>query len=281
MARKVELHPDFWSWSLPERRAWFVKEVMVHYLPRELLPGDLIAGGRFNIMSSCCLNEEEAKEYERMLLGKDGARPACCGSTITALATPAPPAGTWCRITRPSWRSVGRAFMPTLSSATGPCPQRTRRAKRRPIARHAHRRYHGARAGRRIPPAVPGPWQPPSRMRPVNPSWSRWRITSSVCPGSRADSFWEAVQSLWLTHMLVMSDENYPGPGLSFGRIDQYLYPYWEHSLEPGMEREFGKEILKCFWMHCQYRLRCLSSHRRQPGDHRRLRTIAHPVWPG
>ena len=22
-ARKVELHPDFWSWSLPERRAWF------------------------------------------------------------------------------------------------------------------------------------------------------------------------------------------------------------------------------------------------------------------
>ena len=31
-ARKVELHPDFWKWSLPERRAWFVKEVMVRYL---------------------------------------------------------------------------------------------------------------------------------------------------------------------------------------------------------------------------------------------------------
>ena len=59
------------------------------------------------------------------------------------------------------------------------------------------------------------------------------------------------MQALWLTHMLVMTDENYPGPGVSFGRIDQYLYPFWEHSLEEGMEREFGKEILKCFWMHC------------------------------
>jgi formate C-acetyltransferase len=24
-ARKVNLHPDFWSWSLAERRAWFVR----------------------------------------------------------------------------------------------------------------------------------------------------------------------------------------------------------------------------------------------------------------
>ena len=50
--------------------------------------------------------------------------------------------------------------------------------------------------------------------------------------------------------MLVMSDENYPGPGVSFGRIDQYLLPYWERSISQGMDREFGKEILKCFWIH-------------------------------
>ena len=66
-------------------------------------------------------------------------------------------------------------------------------------------------------------------------------------------TFWQAVQALWLTHMLVMSDENYPGPGVSFGRIDQYLLPYWEASLAEGMDREFGKEILRCFWMHCNY----------------------------
>jgi formate C-acetyltransferase len=51
--------------------------------------------------------------------------------------------------------------------------------------------------------------------------------------------------------MLVMSDENYPGPGVSFGRLDQYLYPLWQKSLDEGMDREFGKEILKCFWVHC------------------------------
>jgi len=64
-------------------------------------------------------------------------------------------------------------------------------------------------------------------------------------------TFWEAVQALWLNHMLIMSDENYPGPGVSFGRIDQYLLPYWQRSLDEGMDREFGKEILKCFWIHC------------------------------
>jgi formate C-acetyltransferase len=50
--------------------------------------------------------------------------------------------------------------------------------------------------------------------------------------------------------MLVMSDENYPGPGVSFGRIDQFLYPFWQKSMLDGMDPEFGKDILKCFWVH-------------------------------
>jgi len=69
-------------------------------------------------------------------------------------------------------------------------------------------------------------------------------------PWEGAENFWEAVQSLWITHMLVMSDENYPGPGVSFGRIDQFLLPYWETSKKEGMSREFAKDILKCFWIH-------------------------------
>ncbi|MCX6070698.1 MAG: hypothetical protein NTU91_07540, partial [Chloroflexi bacterium] len=52
VARPVALHPDFWTWSLPERRAWFNREVMVRHLPKEILPGDLLAGGRFNIQTS-------------------------------------------------------------------------------------------------------------------------------------------------------------------------------------------------------------------------------------
>jgi formate C-acetyltransferase len=50
--------------------------------------------------------------------------------------------------------------------------------------------------------------------------------------------------------MLVMTDENYPGAGVSFGRFDQYLWPYYQRSIHEGMDREFAKEILKCFWVH-------------------------------
>jgi len=60
-AHPVKLHPDFWKWSLPERVAWFNKEVIVHYLPKEILPGDLLAGARFNVMTSSCLTENEVK----------------------------------------------------------------------------------------------------------------------------------------------------------------------------------------------------------------------------
>ena len=74
-ARNIDLHKDFWTWSQVERRAWFVKEIMVGYMPTEILPGDLIAGGRFNIQTSLCLDEKDQKAFDRALLGKNGARP--------------------------------------------------------------------------------------------------------------------------------------------------------------------------------------------------------------
>ncbi|MEE9911785.1 MAG: hypothetical protein K4571_08675 [Deltaproteobacteria bacterium] len=73
----------------------------------------------------------------------------------------------------------------------------------------------------------------------------------SRVPWEPATTFWEALQALWINHMLVMTDENYPGAGVSFGRVDQYLYPYYERSILDGMTREWAKEILKCFWIHC------------------------------
>ena len=73
-ARPVKLHPDFWKWSLVERKAWFVKEVMVNYVPQEILPGDLIAGGRFNLQTSKCWTKQEAKLRDKLIYGKNGAR---------------------------------------------------------------------------------------------------------------------------------------------------------------------------------------------------------------
>ena len=78
-ARPVVVRPDFWELSLPERRAWFVKEVMTEYLPKEILPGDLLAGARFNIQTSLCLDRKEAKDFERLTSGPKGARRAVLG----------------------------------------------------------------------------------------------------------------------------------------------------------------------------------------------------------
>lgn len=47
------------------RRDWFNKEVMVHYLPNEILPGDLLAGARFKIETSVCLTKKETSEHDR------------------------------------------------------------------------------------------------------------------------------------------------------------------------------------------------------------------------
>ena len=72
-AHPVALPPDFWTRPLVERRAWFIKAVMVDHLPREILPGDLIAGARFNIQASRCWTRAEAAERHRRLYGKKGA----------------------------------------------------------------------------------------------------------------------------------------------------------------------------------------------------------------
>ena len=73
-AREIKLPSEFWSWSIAERRAWFNKEAIVNYVPQEILPGDLLAGARFNILTSLCLDEKEAAEYEKRIIGKGGAR---------------------------------------------------------------------------------------------------------------------------------------------------------------------------------------------------------------
>ncbi|HJX61009.1 MAG TPA: pyruvate formate lyase family protein, partial [Dehalococcoidia bacterium] len=46
----------------------------------------------------------------------------------------------------------------------------------------------------------------------------------------------------------------YPGPGLSPGRIDQYLYPYYRRDLEEGrLTRDQARELLQCYWIKHNY----------------------------
>ncbi len=60
----VKLPDNFWEKSLPERRALFTEEIMLNYMPQEIISeNDLLAGGRFNTQLSKCFNEKEAKVF--------------------------------------------------------------------------------------------------------------------------------------------------------------------------------------------------------------------------
>ena len=76
-------------------------------------------------------------------------------------------------------------------------------------------------------------------------------------PWEPAETFWQAVQSTWLIHMLVMAEESYPGPGTSFGRIDQY---WWDLvsprcTREPNDYRRFCEGYFGIILVSFQYRL--------------------------
>ncbi len=65
-------------------------------------------------------------------------------------------------------------------------------------------------------------------------------------PAGPARTFREALQSLWLTHMAVNLESL--NSAVSFGRMDQYLYPYYEKDLREGcLTREEAKDLLLSF----------------------------------
>jgi pyruvate-formate lyase len=253
VSHKVELPEGFWGWSLPERQAWFVKEVMVYYLPHEVLPFDLIAGGRFNIQTSKCFTEKEAKKYAAEVYGKKGVRAAelwfhnhgygNAGATSGHLIPDYP------RILNEGWKSIHEELNRKLASLS-------------------KRDYDGEKGEQIRAMLVVATMardvafeygEECTRLASEETDSQRKKELLKMAdmlrrvPWEPAGSFWEALQSLWITHMLVMSEENYPGPGVSFGRADQYLYPFWKKSLAEDMDSDFGKEILKCFWIHCNY----------------------------
>lgn len=70
--------------------------------------------------------------------------------------------------------------------------------------------------------------------------------TARICrkvPRQPAETFQEALQSLWLTHMTVMLESL--NSAVSFGRIDQYLYPYYRADIDAGrITREEAVELM-------------------------------------
>ena len=63
-----------------------------------------------------------------------------------------------------------------------------------------------------------------------------------------AQSFHEALQSLWFLFVVLHMESN--ASSFSPGRMDQYLYPYYQKDIEKGIiSKQEALEILECLWL--------------------------------
>ena len=247
VARPVELPPGFWKKSLVMRRALFFAEVCRRGLPVRILEGELVVGGHFNTALSLCLNRREARALRRaMRRWRKRAEEINSTGMGNAGAVPGHLIPDYPAVLRKGFRGIveeiaalrERVSDPThrdfLDALTVCCEAARDFAAR--YAAEAERLAGGE----------------PDRLRA-----EELREIARICrkvPWEPAETFHEAVQSLWFTHMLVMAAESYPGPGLSPGRVDQYLYPYYREDLEKNrLSREDAREILQCWWIKHNY----------------------------
>lgn len=73
------------------------------------------------------------------------------------------------------------------------------------------------------------------------------RICAKV-PYEPAETFQEAVQSVWFIQLILQIESN--GHSLSYGRFDQYMYPYYDRDIKNGNITETAAlELLTCLWI--------------------------------
>lgn len=62
------------------------------------------------------------------------------------------------------------------------------------------------------------------------------RVNARV-PAHKPETFWEAIQAVWTVESLLPVEENQTG--MSIGRVDQYMYPFYKHDIETGKLNNF------------------------------------------
>lgn len=70
-----------------------------------------------------------------------------------------------------------------------------------------------------------------------------------VVPAHKPQTFWQAIQLYWFTHLAVTTELN-PWDAFSPGRLDQHLNLYYEADVEAGiLDDEHALELLECLWV--------------------------------
>lgn len=246
-AETVALPEDFFKRSIAWRKAVFFDLVVSSYLPVQILEQELIVGSYFNTAMSRCLSREETaewlrleREWEQELKFLDGVGIGNAGAIPGHLIPNYKKVleqgfgGLYENIESEYARELDPACREYLEALKLSCLAPRRLAERySQLALELAAREQSA--GRR------------EELREIA------RICAKV-PWQKPESFYEAIQALWFTHMLVMAAESYPGAGLSYGRIDQYLHPFYQQDLAQGrLTREQAKEILACFFIKHNY----------------------------
>ncbi len=246
-AETVPLPPGFWDEPLPVRRALFFAQVLQHHLPVKILDGELIVGSYFNTALSKTHTRAEARTWQRKVrrwlrdakvLNELGV--GNCGAIPGHLIPNYPKVlrlgfgGIAGELEEMRRKETDRGKLDFLRALIICCEAAAAFAGR--YADEAERLAEAtADDGRR------------AELIEIA------RICRKV-PMEPPETFHEALQALWFSHMLVMVAESYPGPGVSPGRVDQYLYPYYQGDLAAGrLDREKARELLQCHFLKHNY----------------------------
>jgi pyruvate-formate lyase len=251
IAIPVTLPEGFWDLSLPERRIKFFETVMLDYVPHEIISEyDIIAGGRFNTQLSQCLTKEETKkfwktnlknrkkvyEYHKKGFGNCG---ATGGHLIVSHET----------IINKGFKHINEKIKTRYSQLSekeqeGPKGQELRAMLEASELPRRFAKKYAAECRRLKDMALT-----PERAEELE----QMAKNLEKVPWEPAETFWQGLQAIWITHMLIMAEESYPGPGTSFGRTDQHLWNLYKKDVidEKNISKEFAKDLLGSFWFHC------------------------------
>ncbi|HEY3315456.1 MAG TPA: pyruvate formate lyase family protein [Bacillota bacterium] len=251
MAERVDVPADLYGRPIPVRRALFFNLVLEKHLPVQILDRELIVGGQFNTALSRTLGKAEAARWRKaedaFVKRVAEAHNAGIGN---AGAVPGHLIPNYKKVLEKGFKGIA-AEVDAAIAALGPAPSAAgRRAALESFRlsceapRIIARRY--AEEARRLATTEPGLARR-AELEAIAAKCDR-------VPWEPAGDFWEALQSLWFTHMLVMAAESYPGAGLSHGRVDQYLYPYFHRDLNSGrLTRDQARELLEAWWIKHNY----------------------------
>jgi hypothetical protein len=215
MAYKLDLPADFWAQPLVVRKALFFQKVL-HEIPVDILDGELIVGGRFCTSLSTCLTAEETEEFTRIEAELiDRSEKVLSVGLSCGGITPGHIIQNHAKVLQQGFRGIKEEAQGYLEKATSKAKREFLRAVIiccDAIYEFSHRYADEAR---RLAKAETKKRRKKELLK-----------IAEVCdwvPYNPARTFHEALQATWFSHMVEMIAESYPGPGISYGRLDQYL----------------------------------------------------------